>query len=444
MQTPSLERRVNRAGVAVVAAIVLTLDVVVWLSLAASLDAGIDDALDLRVAVVHDVGERTTTVSGLARELTKLGIPAEVSGGGLAATAQPAVQRSLPGEELILSVDAADLVSEVVDVRRDRRVEVFVSQAGARATIRRLLLIEGVASVAALLAASLLLRRGTAHALTPLDHVVTAAQLTAEGHAGLRLEPNDPTSELGRLAVAYDRMLDELETALAVAKDAEEASRRFLADAAHQLRTPLASMRAGVELLLVEPDPRRRDDHLGTLLRETARGTKVLNSLLTLARLDRGRPLDREDLDVLALCRDEIERTQSLAPHLDCVLEDQRSQGRRVVADGDAIHEALANLLDNARRHATGRVVVRVRHDLDHLAVEVRDDGAGVAPDDRRLIFERFATLDGRGGSGLGLPIARAVARGHGGDLVHDDDAFVLTLPLEAATPVEEATTPVS
>ncbi|MFT5222300.1 MAG: two-component system OmpR family sensor kinase [Glaciecola sp.] len=434
MKTPSLERRVNRAALCVIAAVILTLDLVVWLALSASLNGAMTDALELRSDVVRDAAARTVTVLELANELTLLGIPGSVSDVGGDATSSPAVIRSRPGEELILDIDPTDVVSASVVLEGGRRVQILVSRAGARATQRRLLLVEALTTVAALAAASALLRRGTARALAPLDEVVAAAQLTTDGHAGHRLEPDDPTTELGRLAVAYDRMLDELEAAIATAKDAEESGRQFLADAAHQLRTPLASIRASVELILTEPDPRRRDDHLGHLVRETSRGARVLSSLLTLARLDRGRALARNELDVLALCRDEVERTESLAPQLAISIVDARVIAGRVIADGDAIHEALANLLDNARHHASSLVEVHLSEDEDFLAISVRDDGPGVAAESREQIFQRFATLDGKGGSGLGLPIARAVAQGHGGDLVHDGHAFVLSLPHSAAS----------
>jgi two-component system, OmpR family, sensor kinase len=244
------------------------------------------------------------------------------------------------------------------------------------------------------------------------------------------------------MASAYDRMLDALETALDEADTAEARTRHFLDDAAHQLRTPLTAMRSSVEALLREDDPPVRDRLLSNIVQETARADRLLRSLLTLARLDGGHPAELAPTDLAALCHDEVERAASLAPHLAVTCHPPSAAGPLTgpwLLDPGATREILANLLDNARRHASSsidiEVVVTTGSDgsPDRLVLRIADDGAGIPAAAVPQLFERFASLDGRGGSGLGLPIARSLAQAQGGVLEYRDDAFVLALPARPA-----------
>jgi signal transduction histidine kinase len=309
-------------------------------------------------------------------------------------------------------------------------VTVYASRAGVNQTLRRLLLLELLGTVVAVGLAVVLLNHAARRALAPLQQVVATAERTATGTSGLRLRPDRPGTELGQMAVAYDRMLDALEAALDDTRRSDERSQRFLADAAHQLRTPVTRIRTTVESLFRTDDPEGRDRLLAGLVRETGRTRRLLTSLLHIARLDQGDPPARFPVDVVELCRSELERVEPFASHLrfELRLPDQPLPPLRV--DRESLREAVSNLLDNARRHAVHAVAVEVRATDDTLRIAVADDGAGVAPGDRERIFERFASLDDKGGSGLGLPIARGVARAHGGDLVYTGTAFELTLPL--------------
>ena len=125
---------------------------------------------------------------------------------------------------------------------------------------------------------------------------------------------------------------------------------------------------------------------------------------------------------------------EARAPALRWVLDMDRSVPGRVPLSPDATREALANLLDNARRHAQAQVTVRVALGPDGLDIAVRDDGPGLLETARLTVFERFVSLDGHGGSGLGLPIARGLAESQGGKLDYEHDGFVMTLPIH---PVE-------
>lgn len=232
--------------------------------------------------------------------------------------------------------------------------------------------------------------------------------------------------EVGRLRAR----LAELEAALLECRAEQDSCRRFVADAAHQLRTPLTGIHASAEALLRGAPPSLRDTLLANVVRETSRSAQLISDLLKLARLDEGEPLQPTALDLVALCRDEISRAWSLAPQLNVVLR-APALDWRVEADDHAVREILANLLDNACRHARSEVAIVLHAVEDSVEVRVADDGPGVAADMVERIFQRFVTLDGLGGSGLGLAIARDLARAHGGDLGYQEGAFVLRLPVD-------------
>lgn len=434
MRTPSLRRRVLGAGLAALLVTILALEAFVALSLREQLHGNLEMVLEARVQVARELA-REVEPGEIPERLASLGVPALVtSADGRTQQLLPAVPPYGVGPPGRPSETPGPFISAVVGLPDGGQIEVLATRSGVDATMQRMLTLMAIGTVLALLIGGLLLRRVTAAAIAPLAEIGSAARRTAQGTPGQRLRPDDRTSELGRLAVAYDEMLDSLEAALEHARDEEERTRRFLDDAAHQLRTPISGIRASVEMLLSAPDRAEHDQLMTNLVRETARSSRVLHDLLTMARLDTGRPPTRRSTDLVALCRDEVERTHSLAPQLEVTCDGQEP----VTADvePDAVREALANLLDNARRHARRRIEVTVREVERGWRIRVADDGPGIAPEARTLVFERFATLDGRGGTGLGLPIARSVARAHGGTVTYED-GFVLELahPADPAEP---------
>jgi heavy metal sensor kinase len=235
--------------------------------------------------------------------------------------------------------------------------------------------------------------------------------------------------EIDQLAAVLNRLLDRVRREV-------ERQRQFTADAAHEIRTPLAGIRGHLELLL-ERAPSESQHALAAALEEIDRLARLVSRLLLLEKLEEGADAGRrERVDLLALAR-------GLAEHLRVVAEEQgleleaRGEPAAVDADPEQLRQVLLNLLDNAFHHtpAGGRVWVEVRRDRERVRVAVGDTGPGIPPERRERIFDRFASDRSRpqAGSGLGLPIARAIARAHGGDLRAEPAAagalFVLDLP---------------
>jgi signal transduction histidine kinase len=325
------------------------------------------------------------------------------------------------GAQLTLTIDVA-LVTE------------------ARQTLRRVLMITGLA---ALILSAVLVAAAVRLALRPLDSMAALAKTIAEGNRGRRLDPTRTDTEIGQTARAFDEMLDELEGAETRARQAEERTRAFLADAAHELRTPITGVQAAAETLLHHRDQLSDADreHLQALLiKEAQRAGALVSDLLAAARLDAGVDLDLTPVSLGTLAQGEVERVRLLHPETAVTMS-----GADVVARADAgqVSGILRNVLDNAVRAAGPQGMVHLAlYERDQLAVvDVWDTGPGVPPSERDRIFERLVRLDhGRssdsGGSGLGLAIARGYARAHGGDLRCEDPRgpgalFRLTLPLE-------------
>lgn len=428
MRTPPLGRRVTLGGSVVIAVVLIAFDAFVYLRLADGLEGSLEDLLAARTEVAVNLAQDLEP-EALADRLAALGVPAVVHAvDGRRFVVEPATPRvGAAGPPTAL---AYPRVSRTTALPDGAVVEVFATRAGADTTLRRLLAVSAMGTLLAVAFASILLRHVSRRALAPLDEVVSTAERITAGATGERLDPDRSASELGRMATAFDEMLDALEQAVERATKEEERSRRFLADAAHQLRTPITGIRAATELLLQEDDPEVRDRLIANSVRETARAGRLITALLHMARLDRAEPPARVPSDIVALCSGELERARAFAPHLKIDLAASAAPRAPVPIATDELRDAVANLMDNARRHALRSVRMTLAADARCLTVEIDDDGPGIPPGAEELVFERFATLDGKGGSGLGLPIARAVARAHGGDLVYEDGRFVLRLPL--------------
>jgi two-component system OmpR family sensor kinase len=314
------------------------------------------------------------------------------------------------------------------------------SRASVDRAVQRLAVIEIAVALAAVAIAALLLLRGLRSALRPLAHVGAVAARIAGGAHDERLRPDRPQTELGRMAAAFDHMVDELEQSIGRARRSESAMRRFLADASHELRTPVAALQATAETLLREqPDRPERDQLEARVAGDAARLGRLVADLLDLARLEANEQLAREPVDVAVVAARAVAEAAGHLPGTDVDVDSD--DGAIVLGDADALSRALRNLVDNAITAAgrTGRVWVLVQRDGANVLASVEDDGPGVPAADRERIFEGFVRLEPvRGpGAGLGLAIARRVAREHGGDLTYAGGArggrFVLRLPGAAA-----------
>ncbi|MEC4018410.1 sensor histidine kinase [Streptomyces sp. H27-D2] len=248
----------------------------------------------------------------------------------------------------------------------------------------------------------------TRRALRPVEGIRREmAAITASEDLTRRVPESSAGDEVSRLARTTNETLSALESSV-------ERQRRFVADASHELRSPIASLRTQLEVGVAHPELLDVDGAVA----DTVRLQRLAADLLLLARLDAGeRPADgRVELD--RLVRTELsQRNGDRLPVRVAELSELRVAGSR-----GQLGRVLGNLLDNAQRHAGSEVVVRVRREAGWAVLEVADDGAGVPETERERIFERFVRLDDArarddGGAGLGLAIARDVAVRHGGTL---------------------------
>lgn len=446
LRTVSLRRRVTALSMLVLAAVLLAVSLLTDVVFAAQTRADLRGELTVQAGLAGRLIAQGVGPTEVLRRVQTPGIRAvlESPNGTVHGTRGPVPRPRRPdprfGDQVLRQALADG--SQLTLVATDDVVS------AAQQRLRRTLFL---ISVAALAVAGLVTLLTTRYALAPLDVMTGLAHSITRGDRGRRLAPTHPDTELGRTAVAFDAMLDELEgaerqarAAESVARESEARTRRFVADAAHELRTPLAGVQAVAEAAAAPTlDPEERDRLYLLLLRESRRAGRLVDDLLALARIDAGIELRREPVELLGLARAEADRVRLLAP--DLVVE---VSGSPVTVLGDAarLAQVLGNLLDNARRHGPhgGRIGVRVSAD-GAAAVLVTDTGPGVPIADRERIFDRLVRLDEArgaggddntaGGAGLGLAIARGIARAHGGDLHCVDPptgtgaAFTLSLP---------------
>ncbi|MFG3204481.1 sensor histidine kinase [Streptomyces sp. NPDC048192] len=268
--------------------------------------------------------------------------------------------------------------------------------------------------------------------LRPLSRVAATATRVSElplasGEVALppRAPDPDPGTEVGRVAAAFNRMLGHVEDALTKRHASEERLRRFAADASHELRTPVASVRGHAELALLHPGPVPPEvtRALRRITAESARMGEMVDDLLLLARLDAGRPLEREPVDLTRLVLDAVTDARATGPDHRWTL-DLPEDPVTVPGDAHRLQQVLANLLANARSHTPGgtKVTVILEADAGSAVLRVHDDGPGVPEEVRAGVFERFTRAEHRrhpnasgAGAGLGLSIVAAVAEAHGG-----------------------------
>ncbi|HEY4460311.1 MAG TPA: HAMP domain-containing sensor histidine kinase [Pseudonocardiaceae bacterium] len=326
-----------------------------------------------------------------------------------------------------------------------------ISEAGDDSTLWTLGWALGVVALIGLALASLLGWVIVRRTLGPLRRVAdTAAKVTElpldRGDVALSVRvpdvDTDPSTEVGQVGAALNRMLHHVDGALAARQASETRARQFVADASHELRTPLAAIRGYAELTQRSGDaiPAELAHAMRRVHSESARMTTLVDDLLLLARLDSGRPLDLREMDLSRLIVDVISDAHIAGPGHVWRLE-LPEEPITIVGDAARLHQVLANLVTNARTHTPGGTTVTTALAIgpgDTVTVTVTDNGPGIPPGVLPNIFERFARGDTSrsreaGSTGLGLAIVAAVVAAHQGTVevasVPGHTVFTVKLP---------------
>jgi signal transduction histidine kinase len=269
----------------------------------------------------------------------------------------------------------------------------------------------------------------TRRTLRPVEAIRAEVETISTKDLHRRVPESTVRDEIGSLARTMNTMLARLETAT-------EREQRFVADASHELRSPLAAIKAQLEVDLAHPNTSDWRLSHTEVLDEISRMQRLVDDLLVISRSDHDtlihnhRTVDLDDV-VLEECR----RVRALAT---VDIDTTAVSGGQVNGDPELLARALRNLLDNAVRHARTTVRIALREDATTVTLEVSDDGPGIASHDRAVIFDRFARGDDArartdGGTGLGLAITREIINAHNGRIWVEDASpgarFVVTLP---------------
>lgn len=399
---------------------------------ARTLGAVISHGTPVDAGVITADGTRSEISATAAQQLAQVadGAPTTVDVDGLGRYRVLALHVHRPGEAIVTGLPLSDIDDTLVTVA------IIFCVVGATAL------------VGATTAGILIIRRQ----LAPLARVSDAAQQVADlelerGEVRLptpivKVDPASAHTEIGQLGSALNRMLDRIASALSARHASETRIRQFVADASHELRTPLAAIRGYTELA-----QRKRDDvpddvahAMSRVESETARMTQLVEDMLLLARLDTGRPLERQPVDLSRLIVDAVSDAHIAGPEHQWSL-DLPEEPVMVIGDEARLHQVLGNLLANARTHTPPGTSVTTSLSVESdgsVVLTVADDGPGIPAWLQPEIFERFARGDSsrsrRGGStGLGLAIVAAVVRAHRGTIDVDsapgDTRFVVSLP---------------
>ena len=478
MRTTSLRLRVVAAVLAMLTIVLVTVGILINVVLGGQLRADLEQRLIDRAGYAQILAEEGLAAQSLANRLTGDDVTVTYSVGGDTVYGRtdptpdndrgpgaPPHAETVPGAVVTQSGDRLSVTQTVAG----GTLTLSSSEAGIDAALAQLRTIEVVAGVLTIVVTGLLLTGVVSVALRPLTRMTELALAITQGGRGGRLRPSNPRTEIGRTAGAFDDMLQALETAentsrqaaadaqaaeitardaAEVAAAAEERMRRLLADVSHELRTPVAGLQASAETLLRDNPPRAERESLTVgMIQQTQRAARLVDDLLLMTRLDQGdEGAAFEPVDLSALTRGVVAEQRMLGASREFDL----AIAPEVWVSGDAQHLAqiVTNLLGNARTATEPGGSIRTSLAvIDGTArLEVNDSGAGVPADERERIFERFVRLDpsrasNRGGSGLGLSIARALARAHGGTLDCLEPVtsapfgarFALTLPLATA-----------
>jgi two-component system OmpR family sensor kinase len=265
-------------------------------------------------------------------------------------------------------------------------------------------------------------------ALRPVDRMIATATAIADGDLTQRIEQADDGTELGRLGAALDHMLAQLEADADERERAAVRLRQFVADASHELRTPVAAIRGYSELFLAGgvPQGEASDQAMRRIETESRRMGTLIDELLLLTRLDQDQPLVLETVDLGAVTAESIEAFAVIRP--DRLLTSDIAPGVQVRGDAVRLRQVIDNLIGNAFAHTPDDTTVEVEvvRDGAWASVRIIDHGPGVPADQREAVFSRFTRLDdsrnrSTGGTGLGLSIVKAIVKAHAGRVTITD-----------------------
>jgi two-component system, OmpR family, sensor kinase len=439
MRTGSLRLRVAVATLALLAVVLGVVVTTVTLAYRSSLQRDLRHRLTNAGSAVQRAGTGTSAkalvqglaLEGIATQISSATPPLPLGKGG------PSTPAPVKTGEAISSHGSLLVLEE--HLPDGALVRFSTSERGINHDVRRLLVVELVVAAVALLVAALLVLQLTKAALRPLALMIETAARIASGSRLLRLQPTRTDTELGQMAATFDRMVDALEAAAANAESAEAAMRRFLADASHELRTPVAALQASAESLLRrQPERPLRDELEASLAGDAARLGRLIDDLLNVARLESSPPPTSEPVDLTQLVRAQVEQARrgQSTPTINLEAEPVFVRG-----EASGLERILRNLIDNALAATPleGEIRIGVASSNGTARVSVSDTGPGIPEEERERVFERFVRFSNghAGGSGLGLAIARRIARQHGGDLTCDPvphgAAFTLRLPADTA-----------
>jgi two-component system OmpR family sensor kinase len=262
--------------------------------------------------------------------------------------------------------------------------------------------------------------------LRPLEDAEKTAEEIASGNLSARMPEANPTTEVGRLVSSLNTMLARIEDSFSVRTESENKLRRFVADASHELRTPITAIRGFSELHRqgAVTGEKETSELIGRIENESKRMGSLVEDLLLLARLDQSREIESKPVDINHVVEEAVISARVAGPNHPVTFNTSHSE---VFTLGDEvrIHQVVANLLANARSHthAVTPIHVSVNSTDQGVEISVADQGPGLTPEDQKRIFERFYRADssrvrtGPDGSGLGLSIVDAVMRAHGGSV---------------------------
>lgn len=433
MRRTSIRTRTTLAAVLVVAVALLLAAAALVLAVRSSLYDGAEGSAEQRAdALLAQVAAGQVPVADDEADDEPEDVVWQVTGpDGAVLAASASLQGTLPDEDGEHELTGAEHPYVVVTEDSDdgHVVTVAVSLEDVDETTAALAtpLLLGLPALLLVVAATTWLVVG--RALRPVERIRREVEEITGDRLERRVSEPVARDEVGRLARTMNAMLGRLQ-------DSRDRQEQFVADASHELRSPLASIRQAAEVAQSHPAALPDGELAETVLEEAVRVQALVEQLLVLTRAGEGRAraprveVDLDDLVLMAVRR--ISR-----PGLD--VDTTAVGAARVHGDPVALGQVVRNLVDNAARHARSRIAVAVTGRSGGVVLSVEDDGPGIAAADRTRVFERFVRLDeararDAGGSGLGLAIVREVVTGHGGSVAVEDGAlggarFVVRLP---------------